>query len=132
MSITNFMRETLNNISDQAIFFTVIGVCILEPIVAPIAVATGMLMCYLKTPNFLDENDILRLQREEYIYSIDEDIKTELENSTDSNDEVIYDNEDKTLITEEPSLNDDKSIFHTINEVDEATNEVDEEEKKNQ
>ena len=96
MSITEFVQEAINSIPEQTIFFIVAGLCLLEPVVSPLAVASGLLLCYLKKPNFLDENEIYSIRRDEMLNSIDSELEEELESSTDSSDEVIV---------EQPTIN---------------------------
>ena len=105
-TITNYIQNTINFIPDDFIFYVVSGICILEPVVSPIAIFTGLLLCYLKRPNFLDANEIYVLQRENMLKSIEDELTEdtisddEVDEETSSNLNVTYD-----IIDNEPVIN---------------------------
>lgn len=86
MTIREYIQNTINSIPESLIFYVVAGMCILEPVSSPVVIFTGLLLYYLKKPNFLDSNEIYVTQRTEMLKSIEE----ELEEETNSNDEIIY------------------------------------------
>jgi hypothetical protein len=112
------LKEYINNLSGEALFFTTVGLSMLCPYSTPIWLSIAMIITCCKSPNFLEEE----FSRRESVRLLYEELEDEELEDEELEDEELEDEE-----LEDEELEDEELEDLTINELQQKIKDLNDE-----